>query len=78
MGDDPPHRTVPGGFPEQGGLSAHRKTPAAALVRKFGVPPLGGGDGGENVGGGFRGGGGVGLEEEEYACAVLLILDLCE
>ena len=30
------------------------------------------------MGGGFGGGVGVRLEEEEYGCSVLLILDLCE
>ena len=66
MGDDPPHVPVPGEFPEQVGLLAHRKASMSALVLKLGVPPLGGGDGGVNVGCGFVGGGGVSIEEEEY------------
>ena len=78
MGDDPPHKPGPGDFLEQGGPMAHRKTSTAALGRKLGVPPLGGGDVGGNVGGGFGGGGGVRLEEEEYGRSVLLIMDLCE
>ena len=40
MGDDPPHGTGPGDFPEQGGPSSEKKTYVAALGRKLGVTPL--------------------------------------
>ena len=59
MGDDPPHGTGHGDFPEQGVLMDHIKTATVALGRELKVPPLGGGDGGGNVGGGFGCGGGV-------------------
>ena len=78
MGDDSLHGLRPGDFPEQGGPLPNRKTAAAALVLKLGVPPIGLGDGGGNMGGMFGGGGGVHIEEEEYVCLVLLIMDLCE
>ena len=58
FGDNPPHETGPGGFPEKSGPEDHRETDTAALGRKLGVPPLGGGD----AGGGFGEGGGLGLE----------------
>ena len=78
VGDEPPHGTGPGVFPEQVGPMDDRKTATVASGRKLGVPPLGGGDGGGNVGGGFGCGGGVCLEEEEYGRSVLIFLDLCE
>ena len=78
MGDETPHGPGPGDFPEQGGLMDHINTAMVALGRKLRVPPLGGGDGGGNVGSGFGCGGGVCLKEEEGGCSVLLILDLCE
>ena len=77
-GDDPLHGLVPGGFPEQGGPSDHKKIDAVASGLKLVAPPFGGGGGGVNVGGGFVVGGVLRLEEEEYVRVVLLIMYLCE
>ena len=44
---------------------SHRNTSATALVMKLVLPPLGGGNEGQNLGGEFGGGGGVRLEEEK-------------
>ena len=77
-GDDPLHGLVPGGFPEQGGPSDHKKIDSVASGLKLVEPPFGGGDGGVNMGGGFVVGGFLRLEEEEYVRVVLLIMYLCE
>ena len=61
MGDESLHGPGPGGFPEQGGLTDHRKVSVISSVCKLGVTSLGGGD----AGGGCRGGGGIRTEEEE-------------
>ena len=78
MGDDPPYGPGPGEFPEQGGPSSHHKKSAEASGRRLGVTPLGGGYAGGNMGGRFGGGVVVCIEEEDYGCSVLLIMDLCE
>ena len=64
MGDDPPYGPGPEDFPEQGRPLYHHKKSVAASGRRLGVTPLGGGDGGGNIGGWFVGGVGVCLEEE--------------
>ena len=59
FGDDPPHGSEPGGFPEYGSLTYHGKETLTESVCHMGLPPPGGG----NAAGGLGGGRGIRPEE---------------